>query len=114
MADTSQTSINATGAIIGVGMLILVALLEYVIGFRTIPDGNKELLSTMLGLLGNGLAVVVGFYFGSSANNKKLADTNNVQAQTINAAQAALAPVSDKTLNIEPGQTASVTAKDPK
>jgi len=110
MADT-QPTLNIAAAIIAIGMVAILGFVVWAMVYLAIPQANAQLFSTALGIVGTQVGLIVGFYFGSSANNKKLADTNATQAQTIAQAQNALTPDA-KTVTIEPGQTAQVNAKD--
>lgn len=51
-----------------IGMLL-------VMSFHDVPPGNKDMLTTLMGSLGTGFGLVVGFYFGSSASSKAKDDT---------------------------------------
>ncbi len=111
MADNAQYTINFAGALIGVGMVAILAFVVYMLSYHDLPTANTQLYSTVLGIVGTQVSLVVGYFFGSSANNRKLIEANAQQAQTIAVAQNALTPDTSKTVNLDPGQTASVTAK---
>ncbi len=67
-------------------------------------------------VVNNLFIAAVAFFIGGSVTSRKKDDAINTQASTIAKAQDALAPlgVADKTINLDPGQTASVNATDPK
>lgn len=42
-----------------------------VMAFHDVPAANKDMLNTLLGLLGAGFSGIVGYYFGSSSSSRE-------------------------------------------
>lgn len=112
---TQQTSLNFAGAFIGIGVLGMMAGVGYVLAFVQIPQQNAQLFSTYLGLLGIQFGIVIGFFFGSSLNNKRQSEALATSASNT-AALAAKIPDAvspgEKDVTLASGETAKVKAKD--
>lgn len=111
----SQDSLNLAGGAVAIGLLLILAFVAWALVFVSVPNDNQNALSLLLGILSAGVGTIVGFYFGSSAQTKKQADTINTLAQTARTAGAALPGVADAgttSIELQPGETAKVTAED--
>ena len=63
--------IGATGAgAIAGGLISIMAFLTWALIYRSIPAENKEALTVLLGVLSANIGIVVGYYFGSTNNNR--------------------------------------------
>jgi len=92
MADTdNQRSINLAGSLVGLGLVGVLSFIAWALVYHEIPDKNSAGFSTLLGIISGNVGLVVGFYFGSSANNRKQAETISTLANTA-AAQTKAAP----------------------
>lgn len=104
--------------VLGLGITVLVALATITPYFYKIPTENMNLITQAQTTLWNGWMVVLAYYYGSSKNQTKAADTIATQAHTARTAGAALAaavspPAPDVTL--QPGAHVVVEAtEDPK
>lgn len=68
-------------------------------------------------VVNNLFIAIVSFFVGASVSNRKKDEAIATQSATIQAAQAALAPVTgapDKTVPLKAGETVAVKADDPK
>lgn len=108
MAETNHNSDWVPGAL-AVGITALVALATITPYFYMIPEKNMNLVTQAQTTLWNGWMVALTYYFGSSSNRKKDAETIAAQAQTIQTANAALAPVlgapGANVIPVAPGET---------
>lgn len=101
--------LNWAGGIIGVALIGLLGFALYALIYVAVPTDNQNALTLLIGILSANVGMVVGFYFGSSATTKTQADTIDKQASTLQAAQAALAPVThDATITLPAGESATV------
>lgn len=106
------------------GLLALIASVAvvsemFVVHMYSIPKGNETLITQIqTGLIG-GWMVAMTYYFGTTANRKRDAETIATQAQTIQTANAALAPVAGApgadVIPVAPGETKTVvgTSEEP-
>ncbi len=104
------------------GILAVIATLAVVVEMAlvhvfAVPKENETLVTQIqTGLIG-GWMVAMTYYFGTTANRKRDADTIATQAQTIQTANAALAPVAGApnaadTIPIAPGEVRTVVGTD--
>lgn len=116
MADTSpQTALNLTGSVVAILLVLFLGTGVAALTMLEIPQANHDIILVLITAIAANVGNIINFFFGSSVNNKKLADTANMQAQTIASAQAALAPLvptDPKTVTIQPGQSAKVNATE--
>jgi hypothetical protein len=105
-----QRHINLAGSAIAIGLVVILAGITAALVFLDIPDQNQNNLTLLIGNLVGLVGLVVGFYFGSSSDTKKLVDTAHVVAKT--AANAGAAGGSPDTMTIPLDTTASVTTTD--
>jgi hypothetical protein len=118
MADVQDNrALNLAGASIGFGVLLMMAGVGYVLAYVNIPKENAQLFSTYLGLLGIQFGLVIGFFFGSSLNNKKQSEAlataaNNTQTLAQKIPDASNSRDDDKSVTLAAGESAKVTAKD--
>lgn len=104
--------LNWTGAVVASGLVSILAFVTWALVYRTIPEANQNALTLLIGILSANVGAVVGFYFGSSSQAKKQADTIDTLAKTANAAGAALNP--PPTIELAPGEAATVKADEAK
>lgn len=105
-----QDWVNIAGGAIAIGLIVLLFYCTHALITQEVPAANKDALMVVIGILSMNVAQVVSFFFGSSSENKKQADTISTLAATALTAQAALSPLpADVTL--ESGQSATVKAE---
>ena len=107
---------DTIGAVVAVGVIVSTIIATGAIFLIRIPDNNQTLVGQAIGTLFSLTGVIVAFFYGSSAGQRKTQDTLNTMANTAKTAQAALPPVAgleaDKTVTVGPGETAAVTGSD--
>lgn len=110
-----KDAINASGAVIGVILVGILAFLSWALVFVEVPDKNETAMNVLLGILSTQVGIVIGFHFGSSVTNKRQTDAIASQAETIKTAQAALAPLPSETtvIPVSAGEAVTVKADDP-
>lgn len=96
MTDAAREVLNWAGGIIGVALIGLLGFALFALIYVAVPTDNQNALTLLIGILSANVGTVVGFYFGSSATNKKQAETIDKQASTIKEAQSALAEPNGK------------------
>lgn len=110
MTRTPQDVINWTGAIVGIGLIAIMAFVTWALVFVTVPTENQTSLVQLVGNLTGLIGIVVGFYFGSSSTAKKQQDTIDTLAKTAQTAGVALG--TPDSLVIPPGQSATATSTE--
>jgi hypothetical protein len=103
-----QEVVNWTGAVVGVGLVGIMAFVTWALVFVTVPTENQTSLVQLVGNLTGLIGIVVGFYFGSSSTQKKQADTIDSLAKTAQTAGVALGQ--PDAMVIPPGTSATATA----
>lgn len=89
MADNKDSQVlNVAGSITGLGLVGLLWFATWALVFQKIPQENQTNFSTLMGIISMNVGLVVGFFFGSSVNNKKQSETISTMAKT----QASLLP----------------------
>jgi drug/metabolite transporter (DMT)-like permease len=58
------------GAMIALGFFVLIGLLLY----KTVPEGNKDILNLVVGALIGSFTAIVGYFFGSSLGSSEKTD----------------------------------------
>lgn len=107
----NREALNIAGAFVGAGLIAILGFVTWALVYVQIPTGNENVFTVLIGILAANVGMVVGFFFGSSATNKKQADTIDKQAATIQEAQSALAPLGPApTVKLDPGEQAVVQA----
>lgn len=96
---------------VGIGIVCILGFVTWALIYREVPQENQNNLTILLGVLSANVGMVVGYYFGSSATTKKLAETNATLAKTAQTAGAALG-TPDGALLIPTGDSATATATD--
>ena len=117
MSDKGQRVLSIAGSIVAVGLLGLLWFITWALVFHEIPEANATSFSTVLGLVGIQVGIVIGFFFGQTMGNKAKDETikaatvtASTMADTAASAQAALTPkVPTDVIPLAPGE--SVTAK---
>ncbi len=109
MKELRQTYLNIAGGLIGVGVVSILAFITWALVFRQIPDGNENVLTLLVGILAANVGMIVGFFYGSSADSKKQGETIGVMAKTAATAGVALG-TSPGAIVLEPGEQATATA----
>lgn len=112
LSEAGRTALNIAGALVGGGLIGILAFLTWAMVFREIPAGNEAVLNVLLGILSANVGLIVGFFYGSNVANKRQVDTIETLAKTAERAGVALNPEAQPSLKIEPGETATVKAED--
>lgn len=107
-----QQQINWAASLVAIGLVLILGFLTWALVYRTVPSSNSDALLLLIGNLAGLVGIVVAFYFGSSSENKKLAETVNVQAKTAATAGAALGGTDGSTMVIPTDTSATVTPTD--
>lgn len=107
--------INIAGAIVGVSLVVLLALCLQSLFTHEVPQGNKDALLVVIGMLTVKIGTIVDFFYGSSESNRRSSDTINTLAETAKqtaatASQVVGGTVGDQSINLKPGETANATA----
>lgn len=100
-------AINVAGALVAIGLVSILGFMTWSLVFVAIPGPNKDALALLIGVLSSNVAMVVGFFFGSSASARQQQSTIDTLAKT---AQTAAAPAGS--MSIPPGESAKVTATE--
>lgn len=113
----TREALNIAGSLIAGGLIALLGFATWALIYREVPAPNRDALMVVIGILSMNVGQVVSFFFGSSATNKKQAETIEKQATTIQTAQAALAPLAgtDSTVvHVVPEESVTVMGKEAK
>lgn len=110
--DTGRAALNIAGSMVGGGLIGILAFLTWALVFREIPEGNVTVLNVLLGILSANVGLVVGFFYGSNVANKRQMEITETIAKTAERASAVLNPEIAPTVKLEPGETATVKAKE--
>lgn len=105
-----QESLNIAGSFVAFGLVSILGFVTWALVFVAIPEANENALTLLIGILSANVGMVVGYFFGSSVNNKKQSEAIADMAKTAQAAGAALPSAPDATVTLQPGDTAKVTA----
>lgn len=104
--------LNLAGSLIALAMILMLGGTLWALVRLEVPQPNRDALMVVIGILSSNVGTIINFFYGSSATNKKQADTIEKQASTIEAAQSALAPlVPPPTVTLAPGDTATAKAE---
>lgn len=106
--------LNVAGSFIAFAMICLLGGTLLALVRLEVPQPNRDALMVVIGILSSNVGTIINFFFGSSATNKKQAETIDKQASTIQEAQSALAPLAESkpAVTLEPGESATVKATD--
>lgn len=114
-----QDVLNIAGSGIALGLVSILGFMAWALVYVAIPADNREPLLMLLGILSTQVGIVVGFYFGSSSQAKKqaetidkLADTAKTTAETAHNVHTIASPMPD--VSLKSGQTVTVEATDGK
>lgn len=108
MSQQQPQTLNIAGSIIAVLVVGLLWFISWCLVFYNIPPENATNLSQIIGMIGTQVGLVVGWYFGSSASNKKLVDAVATQANTAAASQAVISP--NPVVPLGPNESVTVKA----
>lgn len=103
---TPQESLNLAGSFVASALVSILAFIAWALVFVEVPQRNDNSLTLLIGILSSNIGLVVGFFFGSSLNNKK-------QTEAIaDMAKQAAAGTPASTLTVAAGESVKVTASD--
>lgn len=106
-----QDIVNVTGGTIAIGLIAILGFLTWALIYVEMPEANQNVLTVLVGILSATVNQVVSFYFGSSSQAKKQADTIDTLAKTAQTAGTTLAGVGKTdALVIPEGASATATA----
>lgn len=100
--------INISGAAIAIGLVVNLAALTIAVIFVELKTANENILMFLAGGLLTQVTNIVQWFFGSSSENKKQAETISTLAATAQTAQAALNPLSDTVIPVGANETVTV------
>lgn len=110
----NRMAINLAGAFVAAGLVLILAFVTWSLVFLVIPPENQNNLTLLIGNLMALVGLVVGFFFGSSSENKRQTETIETLASTAKSAQEALAPLTPiPDVVVTPGKPVTVAAEDP-
>lgn len=111
---TKDRAIRTVAGIIAIGLLMMVAAVSFAVFYIAIPKGSETIVGQLVGTLLSLLGVVVAFYYGSSESSKMKDQLTKTQADTIQAAQAALPAIegSAPSIPVGPGETVVVKGEE--
>lgn len=112
---TSPTSafVERLGMIVGIALVLCMVFTTVAPYFLPIPANSVRLIDQQQTILQSVFMVLVGYLWGNSAGNKSKDATIEKQASTLQAAQAALAPLSDaNVIPVAPGDSVTVKADE--
>lgn len=104
----AKEALNIAGSFIAGGLIALLGFATWALIYREVPVSNRDALMVVIGILSMNVGQVVSFFFGSSATNKKQAETIDTQATTI---KTQMAPLTDSTVvPVAAGESVTVKA----
>jgi hypothetical protein len=99
VTDGNQRVLSVAGSLVAVGLVGLLWFIAYALVFHEIPTANATSFSTLLGIIGIQVGIVIGYFFGQTMGNRAKDDTIKTataaaatMADTAAVAQAALTP----------------------
>lgn len=112
--DTNRRMLNRTGAIVAIlTVTILGASIGALVHFE-IPTDNHDILLVLVTAVATNVTAIVAYFFGSSVGTTRQGEIISTLANTAQAAQAALAPTSEKVVPLAPSESVTVKADVPK
>ena len=123
MADTATDGnrrlLNRTGAGVAGALMLILGLSIVALMLAEIPEKNHDIILILVTTVANAILAIVSYFFGTSLGNTQQRDIMATQATTAAkiadtaAVVARGASGADKTMNVDPGQTATVHANEP-
>lgn len=114
MSTVQRSTLNITAMLIAFALVWILAAAMYALARWEIPEKNHDLMVVVVTAITTNVGTVIAFFFGSSVQNKQQADAISAMADTAaKSVSAALPPTADKSIKIDPGQTAEVKATEP-
>jgi hypothetical protein len=120
VTDKNQRVLSIAGSIVAVGLVGLLWFIAYALVFHEIPTANATSFSTLLGIIGIQVGIVIGYFFGQTMGNrakddtiKSLSSTAAIAADTTAVAQAALTPEATAVIPLAPGEAVTAKADSP-
>jgi len=110
-----QDRLNIFGGLIALALIGELYALTIAFVFYKIPTENTSNISQITGAVLLQVGIIIGWFFRTSQEAKKQADTISTMAVTAAKAQEKLAPLptSDKTIPLAAGEQVSVKADPP-
>jgi hypothetical protein len=106
----TRTILNTTGTLISLGLIAVLAGVTWALIFREVPEANQNALLILIGILSTNITQVVNFFFGSTSDAKRQAETIDTLAKTTATAQMTPAPAGPAAMVIPPGESATATS----
>lgn len=101
----SRLPLNIAGTLVAIGLIAILGFVTWALIFVQVPQGNRDTLTVVVGVLSANVGLVVGFFFGSTV-------TNHRKDSAVAALAEAARPTQPDTLTVLPGQQATATATD--
>lgn len=107
-----QDLLNLAGSGIAIGLVSILGFMAWALVYVAIPADNREPLLMLLGILSTQVGIVVGFYFGTSSQARKQADTADKAMDIAKQATHAALPNTTPDVTLKSGQSVNVEASD--
>ena len=107
----NRVILNATGLLVAVGLIGILAFVTWALVYVEIPDRNEASLIQLIGILSGSIVVLVSFFYGNSVGNKNKDETNNKLADLAQQAQAAALPPSN-TVPLAPNDSVTIVGSN--
>lgn len=99
----SRLPLNIAGTLVAIGLIAILGFVTWALIFVQVPQGNRDTLTVVVGVLSANVGLVVGFFFGSTV-------TNHRKDAAVAALAEAANPGKPDALNLAPGEQATATA----
>lgn len=109
MNEYKQEVLNVVGGIVALGIVGILGFITWALIFRPIPHGNENTLIQLVGVLSANVAMIVGFFYGSSVGSKRQSETIDKLADTARSVQQANAP-KEPAIQLQDGESVKVEA----
>lgn len=100
--------VERLGMIVACALVAMEVFMTVAPYFLSAPQSSVRLIDQQQTILQSVFLVLVGYLWGNSAGNKAKDSTIEKQAVTIQAAQAALAPVAENVIPVAPNESVTV------
>lgn len=109
--DYRQIAVNLGSSVLGLFICILLAYVVVRLFGVELPPNNREIAALITGVVLREFSGMCQFFYGSSSDTKKQAETIDRLTKTNETTTAAALPPAPATM-LAPGESATITAKD--
>lgn len=110
--SVNQGFVERLGLIVGIALVLNMSFMTVAPYTFVVAPSAARLIDQQQTILQSIFMVLVGYLWGNSAGNKTKDSTIETLASTAATAQAALTPLAEPSVTLEPGQTATVAATE--